>query len=147
MSLEGDIRTALLAMSAVTAYTGSNTTTARIRPYKLDPTDDPTEEHIVIEVDSKNDENDLEGEGGLPLCEVNISCRAMTRTLVNALAEAVRVNGTDPGTGLAGYGGASTAFHSWLVGRTETTLRWDDKSGRKWHSVEMDFRMQYSETV
>ena len=147
MSLEGDIRTALLAMNAVTAYTGSGATTARIRPYKLDPTDNPKEEHIIIEVDSKNDENWLEGKSGLPLCEVNISCRAMTRALANALAEAVRVNGTDPGTGLAGYGGSGTEFHSWLVSRTETTVRWDDKSERKWHSVEMDFRMQYSEVV
>ena len=147
MSLEADIRSALLEMSAVTALTGSDATTARIRSDKLDPSDDRTEEHIIIEVDSETTENTLEGVGGLPLCEVNISCRAMTRKAADALAAAVRVNGTNPGTGLAGYGGSGTEFHSWLVSRTRTTTRWDDKSDRKWHSVEMDFRVQYSETV
>jgi hypothetical protein len=147
MSLEGDIRTALLAMDAVTAYTGSNSTTARIRTNKLAEIDDKEEEHIVIEVDSVDDENDLDGLGGLPLATVNISCRALKRTDADALAEAVRLNGTDPGTGLAGYGGSGTEFHSWLVNRTRTTVRWDDNSERKWQSVEMEFRVQYSETV
>lgn len=147
MNVEDEVRKALLAMSAVTAYTGSDTTTARIRPYKLDPSDDETEEHIVIEVDSEVRENDLDGLGGLPLCDVNVSCRAKTRTLANALAEAVRTNGTNPGTGLAGYGGSGTEFHSWLESEVPSLIRYDDNSDRKWHTIEMHFKVQYSETV
>ena len=147
VNIEDEIRTVLLTLSAVTAYTGSDSDTARIRSYKLDESDDKTEEHIIIEVDAETRENDLDGLAGLPLCDVNISCRAKTRTLANALSEAVRVNGTDLGTGLAGYGGSGTAFDSWLMDETPSVLRWDDGSDRKWHTVEMHFRVQYTETV
>lgn len=147
MNVEDEIRKALLDMSAVTDLTGSDSTTARIRPYKLAESDDKTEEHIVIDVDSEVRENDLDGLGGLPLCDVTVSCRAMTRSAANALAEAVRTNGTNPGTGLAGYGGSGTEFDSWLEDETPSVLRWDDGSDRKWHTVEMSFKVQYTETT
>lgn len=150
MSLEGDIRTALLDMSAVTALVGTGSS-ARIRPYKFEESDDTTREHILIEIDTEGRENDLTGRAGLGtglvLSSVNISCRAMTRTLANALAEAVRINGETPGTGLAGYGGSGTAFHSWLEDETPSILPFGDKSDREWHTVEMSFTMQYTETV
>ena len=146
MSIEGDLRTALLDMSAVTDLVGTGDS-ARIRPYRLHESDDRTEEHIVIEVDSEDRENDLTGKAGLVLASVNISCRAMTRTLANALAEAVRVNGTNPGTGLAGYTGSGTAFDSWLEDETPSMTRWDDASDRVWHTVEQSYMVQYTETT
>jgi len=147
MSIEGDLRTALLTLGAVTALTGSNATTARIRPYKLDRQDDRTEEHIIIEVDAAPRENDLTGTAGLVAASVTISCRAMTRTAANALAEAVRLNGTDPGTGLAGWGGSATAFDAWLEDSAPTTLLWEDASEKKWNVVDMRFIVQYSEVI
>ena len=146
MALEGDIRTALLAMNAVTTLVGTGDA-ARIRPYKLEESDDRTKENIVVEVDTRDHLNNLLGQGGLVLAEVNISCRAMTRTLANGLAEAVRVNDKDPGTGLAGYGGSGTAFHAWLEDETASILRWDDGSDKDWHTVEQSYRMQYTETI
>lgn len=146
MSLEGDIRTALLSMSAVTALVGTGSS-ARIRPYMLDDRDDKTEEHIIVEVDTQRPQNDITGTGGLTYADVNISCRAITPTQARALAVAVKRNGTDPGTGLAGYGGSATDFHAVL--ETETTGRalWGDGSQRAWYTVEQSYTMSFAEDV
>lgn len=146
MSLEGDIRTALLAMNAVTALVGTGSA-ARIRPYMLDDRDDKTEEHIIVEVDRATPQNDLTGLGGLTYAEVNISCRAITPTQAIALATAVKRNGTSPGTGLAGYGGSGTAFHAVLEDEVTGRTLWDDGSQRAWYTVEQTYVMSYSENV
>ena len=146
MSLEGDIRTALLAMNAVTAIVGPGNT-ARIRPYQLDDRDDKTDEHIIVEVDFREPKNDITGIGGLTFADVNISCRAMTPTLANALADAVKRNGTNPGTGLAGYGGSGTAFDSWLEDEVSGKTLWDDGSQRSWYTVEQSYRMCFTEAT
>ncbi len=147
MALEGDIRTALLGMSAVTALVGSDSDSARIRPYSLDQSDDRTEEHIIIEVDRKDYLNDLTGRAGLSMSDVNISCRAMTRTKANALASAVRWNGTDPGTGLAGYGGSGTAFDAVLEDEVTSEAPFDDGSERVWQTVEQSYLVIDTETT
>ena len=146
MSLEGDIRTALLAMNAVTALVGTGSS-ARVRPYHLDDRDDKTEEHIIIEVDNRQPENDITGIGGLTFADVNISCRAMTPTLATALGTAVKRNGTTPGTGLAGYGGSGTAFDSWLEDEVTGKTPWDDGSQRQWFTVEQSYRMCFTEAT
>ena len=71
----------------------------------------------------------------------------MTVEAVTALATAVKRNGTDPGTGLAWYGGSGTAFHSWLDDEIPSQIRWDEDSRRVWHTVEQSYSMQYSEAV
>lgn len=142
MSLEGDIRTALLAMNSVTALVGTGDS-ARIRPYRLQQSDDSTSEHIIVEVDTRRPQNDLLGKGGLTYADVVISCRAQTRTLANALKEAVKFNGANPGTGLAGYG--SSSFHAVLMSEVATRVPYDDGSDNFWHSVELDFTMSYTE--
>ena len=146
MSLEGDIRTALLNMSAVTALVGTGSA-ARIRPYMLDDRDDKTEEHVIIEVDSQSPQNDLTGTGGLTYAEVNISCRAITPTQARALAVAVKRNGTDPGTGLAGYGGSGTSFDAVLEDEVSGRTLWNDGSQRAWHTVEQTYVMSFTENV
>jgi hypothetical protein len=88
MSLEGDIRTALLDMSAVTTLVGTGDS-ARIRPYVLDDSDDKTEEHIVVEVDREEKANDLSGVGGLEFATVTLSCRAITAAQADALVAEV----------------------------------------------------------
>jgi hypothetical protein len=146
MSISGDIRTALLAMNAVTALVGTGTA-ARIRPDTLDDRDDNNKEHIVIDVDRLTPQNDLMGTGGLTYAEVNISCRAATRTQVDALATAVKRNGTSPGTGLAGYGGSGTAFHAVLDGEVNSEAPREDGSQRTWYTVEQTYIMSFSEDV
>lgn len=146
VSLEGDIRTALLAMNAVTALVGTGNS-ARIRSYELATIDDKTEEHIIIEVDSQPRENPLDGSGALVLASVNLSCRAMTISAVRVLAAAVKTNNTTPGTGLAWYGGSGTAFHSWLEDEVPSKIRWGDDSPRIWYTIEQTYSVQYSEAV
>lgn len=146
MSLEGDIRTALLSMSAVTAIVGTGDS-ARIRSYKLENIDDRTEENLIIAVDSQPRQNTLAGEEALITATVTISCRATTLALARALAAAVKTNGTTPGTGLAWYGGSGTAFHSWLEDETPSLVRWSDDSNRVWHSIEQSYAVQYTEDV
>ncbi len=144
MALEGDIRTALLTLSAVTALVGTGAA-ARIRPYKLEQSDDWTAASIVVEVDNRDHLNDLSGTSARAMVDVNLSCRAMTRSAANALAAAVRLNGTDPGTGLHGYDGA--AFSSWLEDDTASILHFDDGSDRDWQTVEMSFKMTHAEVA
>jgi hypothetical protein len=146
MSLEGDIRTALLGMSAVTALVGTGTS-ARIRPYELQSIDDRTEEHLIIDVDSQPRQNTLDGAGVIVLATVNISCRAMTLDAVRMLAAAVKTNGTNPGTGMAWYGGSATAFQSWLEDETASLIRWGDDGRRVWHTIEQTYSVQYTEAV
>jgi hypothetical protein len=62
------------------------------------------------------------------------------------LADAVKHNGTDPGTGLKGYGGSGTAFDSWLDSEASSVIGWDDASERSWYTVDQSYTMQYTET-
>lgn len=147
MTIEGDIRTALLNMSAVTALVGTGDS-ARIRSYRLASIDDRECEHIIIDVDSQPRENCLNGEGAFVNASVNVSCRAMTPAKARALATAAKTNGTMPGSGLAWYGGSGTAFHSYLDDETPSQIGWMDGSReRTWYTVELSIVVQYSESV
>jgi len=144
--LTGDIRTALLAMDAVTALVGTGGA-SRIRPDRLDDRDDKDEEHIIVEIDRATPQNDLSGLGGLTYAEVNISCRAATRSQADALATAVKRNGTDPGTGLAGYGGSGTEFHSVLEDEVNSETPREDGSQKTWYTVEQTYIMSQQEAT
>ena len=104
MSVEADIRTVLLSCSAVTALVGTGAA-SRIRPDKLEQDDNEMVECVILEVDNEDHLNTLDGLGGRVMANVTVRCHAPTRTRARALAEAVRVNGANPGTGLAGYSG------------------------------------------
>lgn len=139
-----DIRTALLAMDTVTALVGTGAS-ARIRPYKFDQSDDLSESHIVIDINSQRRENSVDGLGGLVYASVSISCRDRDSVEAETLAEAVRVNGTDPGTGLAGITAAS--FDAVLESETPGTTWYGDNSARIWYEVTQEYEMSYSETT
>lgn len=146
MSLSGDIRTALLAMDAVTALVGTGDA-ARIRPDTLDDRDDKDAEHVIVEVDSLVPQNSIGGTGGLTYADVNISCRAATRTEADALATAVKRNGTDPGTGLAGYGTIASTFQSVLDDEVNSEVPRGDGSQRTWYTTEQSYTMSFAEDV
>lgn len=146
MSLSGNIRTLLLTMNAVTALVGTGAA-ARIRPDRLDDRDDKDKQHIIIEVDRMDPQNDLTGTGGLTYADVNISCRAATRTQVDALATAVKRNGTTPGTGLAGYGDNQTQLNSVLEDEVDSETPREEGSQRAWYTVEQTYIMSYAEDV
>jgi hypothetical protein len=101
MSIEASVRAKLLNQSAVTSIVGSGGN-ARIRPYKLWQKDDiRTGPAIIIKVNREEDQNDLECEGGIVISDVSVICIAEERADARALAQAVKFNGTAPGTGLA----------------------------------------------
>lgn len=145
MGLEEDIRTALVAMPAVTAIVGSGAN-ARIRPDRFHE-EDGTLPAILVEVDHEDPLTDLTGRGGRRQGVVTITCRASTRAAARALAEAVRNNGTSPGTGLDGYGGSETAFDSWCVGQTTAFVPKSDGSDHGYYDNILTYETTARETT
>ena len=145
MAIDEKIRTALLAMASVTARTGTGSA-ARIRTDNLEPRDQvtATQDAIIIQVDSETPLNDLSGKGGRRMSSVVLVCRGVSRNRARALAEAVRVNGTNPGTGLAGYSGT---FDAWLEDIVASKTPREDGSKNFWYDVNLDFQMTEEETT
>lgn len=148
MSIEADLRTALLSMSAVTALVGTSYS-ARIRPYRLQQDDAGSSEHIIIEVDSVDHANTLDGLGGRIFADVTLRCIGPTLARANALAEAVRVNGTNPGTGLAGYSGTVNGhqFDAVLMDEAVNFVPSDDGRDDGYYSVLAGYNVTVSETT
>lgn len=130
MALEATLRTFLKTLDTVTAIVGTGDD-ARIRPDRLEETD--TLPAIIIEVDDEDPENSLDGLGGLVYADVNIQCRAFEKEDARALAEAVRVNGTDPGTGMAGT--SQDGFHAVLENTSASLFIPEDAASQKGYFV------------
>lgn len=140
MNIFEDLRTALLGMSAVTALVGSGSS-ARIwnswpRTY--------TVPCIVIDVDQETPANDLSGKGGLVFAAVVVTCRDDDQSDSHALAEAVRLNGTNPGTGLAGYSGT---FDAILDNGQHAEVPKGDGSTAYWYDHVLDCTLIWSEAT
>lgn len=144
MTLMADILNELLSMSAVTALVGTGAD-ARIRPDLMDESDDLTLQHILIEIDDETPQNSLDGLGGLVYASVVVSCRALELQDATALAEAVRLNGTDPGTGLAGLSAAN--FEAVLNDQTTSLTLFDDGSQNGWRDVTQNYTISHAEVV
>ncbi|MFA7121890.1 MAG: hypothetical protein WC277_10470, partial [Bacilli bacterium] len=101
--MEDAIRRKLLTLSAVTAITGTGDS-ALIRPDRLHATDTLTATNaaVIVEVDDEEHLNDLEGKSRRRMSSVTLRCRSRQKARARVLAEAIRVNGMNPGTGLAG---------------------------------------------
>ena len=138
--IEEELRTALLAMSAVTDIVGTRIWT--------DVFWQDTYPAIMFEIDTEDRENGLSGRGGFVFADVNVICRANTRAASRALSEAVRTNGdvVSPaeGTGLAGFSGN---FDSWLDDIQTSTTPKDDKSNAHWFDTNMSFTVQWEEDI
>lgn len=148
MSIEEDIRTALVAMDAVSEFNGSGAADALVIRYGyLEEDDDTDDPHIVLDIDDDTPQNDLTGTGGLRYANLTLTCRATTMANSKALAEAVRLNATDPGTGLAGYGDESSTFNAVLDDEVRAVEPFDDNSGRFWHVTIQSYIVSYGEDV
>ena len=97
---------------------------------------------VMFEIDHENRDNDLEGRGGLVVAEANVICRANTKAEARRLAEAVRANGTDPGTGLAGYTGT---FDAVLDDIQLAAVPKGDGSNAHWYDANMSFTLLWKE--
>lgn len=104
--LEDNLYALIKTFSAVTALVGTGSD-ARIYPDEFPQGE--TRQSLVIEVDEEDYEEseELTWHGGLVFASVIISAVSTRKREARALAEALRTNGTDPGTGLSGYDGAA----------------------------------------
>ena len=145
-SVETLLRRALLTMDAVTTIVGTGAN-AKIRADHVDPDDKPP--YIIIEVDQDVPDTDLDGIGGLVHSDVNLVCRAATSEAAWTLSEAVRTNGTDPGTGLAGYTGTveGDASDCILEQRARASVPRKDGSNRRWYDVNMTLTAIHAENT
>lgn len=148
MSVEADLRTLLLTFGTVTALVGTGDA-ARIRPDRLQETDDNTQPAIIIEVDNERPLNDIGGIGGRRYVEVTLRCRARTKAVARSLAEAVRVNGTNPGTGLAGYCGtvAGKVYDAYLDDEQTAFTPAEEGSDQGWYDIFSNYVVTFSETT
>lgn len=148
MSIEADLRTVLLTFSSVTALVGTSYS-ARIRPYRLQQDDAGTSEHIIIETDNVDHLNTLDGLGGRIYADVTLRCIGPTLARANALAEAVRTNGTNPGTGLAGYTGTVNGhtFDAFLESESVNFVPSDDGRDEGHYSVLAAYTVTVEETT
>jgi len=148
VSIESDLRTYLLTLSSVTDKVGTGGD-ARIRPDRLHESDDESLQAIIIEANVDDPMNTLDGKGGLVYADVTLRCRATEKEDARSLAEAVRTNETDPGTGLAGYtgtAGSSTIGAVLEDTRTTFTMK-DDGSDNGWYDVLANYVISFSETT
>ena len=151
MSIEAAIRRKLLSLSAVTAITGTGNT-ALIRPDRLHVTDTmtATSAAVIIEVDGENHLNDLAGLSRRRMVDVTLRCNSRQLEKARALAEAIRINGTNPGTGLAGADWTDSVdglqYSAWLESTEVSFSPDDDGSGRGWYDVFCSYGMTHEET-
>ena len=141
---------ALKAMSAVTDLVGTGND-ARIVAWLKQDVDIPANGTIFVERDSIDHKtNDLLGLGGLPYFDVNILVRAPTASAASVLAEAIRVNGTDPGTGLAGFSDTplTTLVDATLIDTTGPIVAVrDDGSTLPYFDINMTFECSQNEVI
>jgi len=135
----------LKSLTAVTAIIGTGNA-ARIRPDRLDQGE--TLPAILMQVD-ETPQNDLDGLGGLVYADVTLTCRANTKTAARALAEAIRLNGTNPGTGLAGYHGtvASVTFDATLESTITAFTSKADGSEAGWYDAIATYIVSHAEVT
>lgn len=100
-SIHDDLRAFLLTLSAVTDVVGST----KVRPDVAEQDDEPP--YIVIQTRRIDHANSLDGLGGLAKATIEIHCVSLSAVERWEMVEDVRINDTNPGTGLAGYSGTA----------------------------------------
>lgn len=150
-TVETNLRTLLLTFSGVTALTGTGDA-ARIRPDRLHKKDVIPDEGggVIIEVDNERPQNSIDGLGGLVYADVNIICRAREKEIARTLAEAIRTNDTNPGTGLAGYTGTpvgGSKIDAVLEDMTTVFIPEVDGGDEGWYDVFCSYIVSFNEVV
>lgn len=143
MNIEEKVRDALVAMSAVTAKVGTGSS-ARIYPDTFPETlkfaNLPA---ICVQVDTADTSNYLGGAGSLTFAELTVICRDDKREDAHSLAEAVKWNGANPGTGLTSHSSTLTVetFDSEVPSYTPA----DDGSSRGYYDINLVFTISFAE--
>lgn len=103
MRIETAVITKLGSLATVAAAVG-----ARIHADDIDDGDELPAIVVLVTSETPQDgEIDLDGQATLWEADVDIEVYARTRTEARDIEEKIRDNGTDPGTGLNGFGGAT----------------------------------------
>ena len=147
-SVESAIRQLLLGIPAVTSRVG-NGDSARIRPYVLDEKDDTELPSVILEVNSDNLLQTLDGKEGRSMVSLLVHCRSKQLKQAHELAEAVRTGDTVPATGLAGYTGPAGGLNidAWRVRRTVSSVPIDDGSDTFIYTVTDAYMVTYQNKV
>lgn len=148
MSVEADLRTLLLTFNTVTTLVGTGDA-ARIRPDKLDQSDDDSLQAIIIEVDDERPQNTLAGTSLRRYADVTLRCQARTKAQARAVAAAVKLNGTDPGTGLAGYTGTvnGTLYSIYLEDEQTSMSPVEEGSDEAYYDVYSNYVVTWAEAA
>jgi hypothetical protein len=124
-----------------------------VRPYKI-----PQSEFkagtgalaVIVESPEETHQNDLDGRGGGVSAAASVEAVAEVFDDAWNLAEIIRTNGTNPGTGLAGFTG--TVAGSWIqrisVDVTHKGfVAYEDGSDEGYYFVRHDLTVDFSETA
>lgn len=133
--IEADLRTFMLTKAGITAFVGD-----RIRPDQLDEAD--VLPAIIVAVDDEEQQNDLDGDGGLVKSTIAVMCMAPLRRDSRALAEHVRLSLA----GFAGTAGSST-IRAVMNGSATTYTPKGDGNDSGFYTTEQEYTVWYSETV
>lgn len=145
MTIEEAVRTRLLTLSAVAALTTT------IKFYELLMTDLPQGgAAIVIRTANRtwDDDNNLDGRTTLARATVIITSLSRKLSVASSLAEAVRTNSTNPGTGM-GPCTVTTGdlpFQATLLSEETDRARDEDGSDIGVWSVEQTYALTFTET-
>lgn len=102
--VETALRTLILSLDAFAALKPTPT----IRPHYIPSKDFPPgtgARAVIIASHEETHQNDLEGRGGAVSAKVTVDAVSEDFDDAWLIAETMRLNGTDPGTGLAGFAG------------------------------------------
>lgn len=147
--IEDGLVALLKTFDAVTAIVGSGDD-ARIRPdrpHEDDPDDQPG---ILVAIEAEEAQNDLEGETGLVKATVVLTSYDREKADARALAEAIRRNGTNPGTGLSGYSGnAGSEGHidAWWIRNDLEFVQLEEGSDEGWYLVHSEYSVWFTQTA
>lgn len=139
MTIEEAIVATLQTFSAVTALTST------IRPDEFMLTDLKQDggdaAGILISVEEEDFDNTVDGETDMVQAIVSINAISKSKSRARALSEAIRLNGTNPGTGLAGIKVTTgdLPFDAMLQRRVTGYVPNDDGSDSGYRSVDSKY--------
>ena len=141
--IHDSIRAFLLTLDAVTDVVG----TAKIRSEVAEQRDAPP--WITVSTTRIEHHNTLDGLGGLAKATVEI--KLVTESAVDRwdMVEDVRINDTNPGTGLAGYSGIAgeNEIHAHLIDTEAGFTPSQDGTERDLYSCLSTYVVEYNETT
>lgn len=146
MTIEEAVRATILTFSAVTAITTT------VRADELLQSDIPPRSGdlaILIGGVKENFKNFIDGTCDLVAVTMIVSAVGRNKADARALSEAIRINGTDPGTGLAGIRVTTgdLPFMAMLEERTHDLVYDQDGSETGLHTWDSIYVVTYHETT